>query len=122
MSSEPDLAIAVGDRVRSYDFPMLPGIPGNLAAEGVTACFVEGVVVDILPAGVPHPEANMQFATVRYVIRCTRRVRSGAYNHNEVGMLFFPPLNGTPDKVWGGITSGVVRLETCDTWEQTHGS
>lgn len=85
--------IAVGDRVRSHDFPdqLKWGKPSD--------CYVEGTVADIT-----EPIEGCR----RYRIRVTRGVFDG--KEVERAAEVFPPLNGTP--TWlGGFTFGVECIE-----------
>ena len=86
--AEPDTSIAVGQRVRSYDFP-----------DDRDDSYVEGVVEEI---------TERIEGCSRYRIRVERRVRNGV--ECEVGQdTVIPPVNGTP--TWfGRVTNGVVRI------------
>jgi hypothetical protein len=94
------IEIKVGDHVRSYDFPDIPGMK--------TTCFVEGVV-----------EAIGQVPGIggcdRYTIRITRRVWQGKEDDKwRTGKEFptgrcYPPVNGLPSWL-GGVTDHVKLL------------
>lgn len=95
--------IKVGDRVRSYDFPDLPGMK--------TTCYVEGVVEAIGPfVGEAGP-----YGCDRYTIRIERRVWQRKEDEKwKEGREFptgrvYPPVNGIPTSL-GGITRGVEVL------------
>ncbi len=98
--AKPLKPIHVGDRVRSYDFPDLPGMK--------TTCYVEGVVEAIghVP-GVGGPD--------RYSIKISRRVwrnneDTGWQNGKEFPTGYaYPPVNGIPTSL-GSITRGVERM------------
>lgn len=80
----PDLTIAVGDRVRSFDFP------------GSTDCYVEGTVVAI--------DARMAV----YKVRVERRVFEGMEITDPRTDIVLPPMNGRQGLF--GMTRGVVRV------------
>lgn len=83
--------VAVGDHVRSYDFP-------EFDEEG--RCYVEGVVVAIT-----DPETSEWKDCPRVQIRVTRRVFDGEEKKNNPEFVF-PPQNGIPtwlDRVTNGI-------------------
>lgn len=86
---EPQLDIAVGDSVRSYDFA------------GTRSCYVEGVV-----EALTGPMEGCR----RYKVRVQRRV----FDNQEVAVdpqeeFVYPPLNGTAT-FSRGRTNFVVRL------------
>jgi len=92
--------IQVGDRVRSYDFPDLPGMK--------TTCYAEGIVEAIGPVpGVGGCD--------RYTIRIERRIWQRKEDEKwKDGREFptgrcYPPVNGIPTSL-GGITKGVEVL------------
>ena len=88
-----DENVRVGDLVRSFDF-------SHIRAEvGDNACYVEGVVQEIVDAG----------GCSRYKILCTRRVLAGEHQPADIGKEYFPPVNGTPT-VFGGLTSFVEKI------------
>ena len=88
-----DENVRVGDLVRSFDF-------SHIRAEvGDNACYVEGVVQEIVDAG----------GCSRYKILCTRRVLGGKHQPADIGKEYFPPVNGTPT-VFGGLTSFVEKI------------
>lgn len=102
--------IQVGDRVRSFDFPQTQGTDPPLT--GRNACYLEGVVEAILPAGVSAPETGMVFPDCpRYVIRVTRQVFRGEDRDRDVGSLAFPPVNGVTTLVWDRPTFGVLKID-----------
>ena len=105
MSERP---LAAGDRVRSFDFSDRG--PDGFAVEGDHACFVEGVVEGILPAGEVHPCGARFPDCDRVVLRCTRRMFSGRSCPDDVGRRFFPPVNGIP-KLFGGEANGIRHIE-----------
>jgi hypothetical protein len=86
--------IAVGDTVKSLDFPDDPAKDDT--------CFVEGVVTNIIQ-GRDCP---------RYEIRVSRRVFGRKVMEiEEVAepVLIYPPVNGTPTFL-GGVCHGVHKL------------
>ena len=91
--------IRVGDHVRAYDFPDVPGMK--------TTCYVEGVVEAI--GRIPEaPDCD------RYTIRITRRVWKGQEDEGWQTKEFptgraYPPVNGIPSWL-GGATNGVKLL------------
>jgi len=87
------MGICVGDLVRSYDFNSRRDI------EGPGACYIEGVVQEIVHAS----------GCERYKIRCTRRVVAGVTDDTDVDRSYFPPVNGTPT-VYDGLTSFVEKI------------
>lgn len=92
--------IRIGDHVRAYDFPDVPGMK--------TTCYVEGIV-----------EAISQVPGVggcdRYTILITRRVWKGQEDTAwQNGREFptgcaYPPVNGIPSWL-GGVTRSVVKI------------
>ena len=88
-----DENVRVGDLVRSYDFVHMR------ANTGENACYVEGVVQEIVDAG----------GCSRYKILCTRRILGGELKSSDIGKEYFPPVNGTPT-VFGGLTSFVEKI------------
>lgn len=93
--------IAVGSRVRSFDFPeVIEEKVYGMDLEGPRACYLEGVVLaigQVSREGCP-----------RYTIQVTRTVRGGRPASNGPDTVY-PPLNGTP-KLFGGHCVGVVAL------------
>ena len=92
MSNEQIETIAVGDYVRSYDFPGLDN----------DSCYIEGTVREM---GV------MMEGCQRYRIRVERVVR----DNKEIQLTgeesdIYPPVNGTPSWL-GGVTNGVKKIE-----------
>ena len=97
------IKIKVGDHVRSYDFPDIPGMK--------TTCYVEGVVEAIGPfTGEAGP-----FGCDRYTIRIERRVWRGQEDDRwKSGQEFpsgrcYPPINGIASWL-GGETNSVKLL------------
>ena len=88
-----DENVRVGDLVRSYDFVHMR------ADTGENACYVEGVVQEIVDAG----------GCSRYKILCTRRILGGELKSSDIGKEYCPPVNGTPT-VFGGLTSFVEKI------------
>jgi hypothetical protein len=89
--SDPTLAeeIAVGDKVRSYDF------------EAHDDCYVEGVV--------RHTDRWLE-GCPRYEIDVTRQMSGGEFVHPDTQPeQIFPPRNGTPNWL-GGYTNGVRKV------------
>lgn len=86
--------IVVGDRVRSFDFAM--GKHGR-DLKGKNACYIEGVVESI--------GAKVE-GFLRYTIRVTKDVFGGKEQSDRLGMLVYPPVNGTPTGL-GGRTDSV---------------
>jgi len=91
-----------GTNVRSFDFDSRDVI-------GERACYVEGLLVSILPKGSSFAVGPDQVATFpdydRYVIRVNRRV-AGGHEVDVRSEWVFPPVNGIP-KFFGGVTDGV---------------
>jgi len=83
----PDLTIAVGDYVRSYDFA------------GDTDCYVEGEVTG-------HREYE---GCLRYVIVVKARVFGGKPDYLISPYETYPPVNGTRT-TFRGTCRGVVRV------------
>lgn len=96
------------DHVRSFDFA---DGPEGRSIEGRRACYVEGVVVAIVPRGEDFQTASggVTFHDCdRYAIRVTRRVFRG-FPRAEFETFVFPPVNGT--MTWAdGVTNGVERV------------
>lgn len=86
---KPQTDIALGERVRSYDFA------GNFD------CYAEGVV---------ESTTERMEGCERYSIRVDRRVFGGKVVDAEATHVF-PPLNGTPTMM-GKVTNFVVRIES----------
>jgi hypothetical protein len=98
--------IAVGDRVRSFDFAW-PGEDWGRDLEGERASYVEGVVIEI---GVEIEGCP------RYKIEVDRDVFGGeerdyANFRGRVGQFVYPPVNGTPSTM-GGETNCVEKIES----------
>ncbi len=102
--------IPLHSHVRSFDFaqgPRKDGQPCDLWAaadgrdiEGDRACYVEGVVCAIIPAGerfdTPDPGGFIYPESCdRYAIRVTRKVFSGKVTDDRQTWAC-PPVNGTP--------------------------
>jgi len=83
-----------GDRVRSFDFD-------SRDITGERACYVEGVVVAVLPDAL-CPETMPMV----YEIKVDRQVVGGREADHAVGKTVYPPVNGVP-KLFGGVTDGV---------------
>lgn len=99
-------AIAVGSRVRSFDFPLATtnGILG-MDLEGLRAAYIEGTVEAI-------GEDEME-GCLRYRILVDKIVSRGApYPTSDffgtIRPVVYPPVNGTPN--FGGKTFGVVAI------------
>lgn len=96
--------IAVGTRVRSYDFPLMTreGLALGMETEGERACYMEGVIEAI-------GEDDLEGCR-RYRILVDRIVRSGVEAPVNVvdgqRPLIYPPLNGTP--TFGSKCFGVL--------------
>jgi hypothetical protein len=84
--AEPDLSLAVGDRVRSYDFA------------GTRDCYVEGLVEAITPP---------LEGCARYKIRVERQVLGGVTAPVRAEFVY-PPVNGT-HTMMGRLTNLVER-------------
>lgn len=84
---EPQLDIAPGERVRSYDFA------------GVEHCYAEGVVEEIT-----EPREGCR----RYKVRVERRVFDGREIAPDAPHVY-PPVNGT-QSLMGGRTNLVERV------------
>lgn len=99
-------AIAVGTRVRSFDFPLMTreGLALGLELEGERSCYMEGVVEAI-------GEDDLEGCR-RYRILVDKIVRSGAESPVVVPegerAVIYPPLNGTP--TFGSKCFGVVVI------------
>ncbi|MBU9200448.1 hypothetical protein KTD31_03645 [Burkholderia multivorans] len=87
---EPDTSLAVGDRVRSYDFAHTP------------TCYVEGRIEEIT--------AHMD-GCPRYMIRVEKRVFDGLTLSVGADAYIYPPVNGIPTRL-GGITNLVERADS----------
>jgi len=91
------MAIGIGDRVRSYDFPDRDG--GSREQ-----CYAEGTVRALQWVG----------GCERYVVLIDKDVWDGkeylSPQGSRVGSLLFPPVNGTPRSM-GGICNGVELLK-----------
>jgi hypothetical protein len=79
--------IAVGERVRSYDF------------SGVRTCYAEGVV-----EGITEPMEGCP----RYMLRVEQYIWDGQSVPFEDPYVY-PPVNGTPS-TFGGVTASVERI------------
>lgn len=86
-------AIAIGDRVRSYDFD-------RHDLTGERACYVEGTVEAV---GVELDGCS------RYRVRVERDVFGGIEQQTRVGDTVYPPVNGTP-RLFGGDCDFVERI------------
>lgn len=107
--TNPDTSIQAGDLVRSHDFPWNHDDPSR------PACFMEGIVVDVLPAGESFSvgEESVRFHDCdRYIIRTTRQVFSGDEMEPSAPCVF-PPVNGTPSLFGLGAdqTFGVEKIQ-----------
>lgn len=92
--------IAVGSRVRSFDFE-------GRELDGERACYVEGTVESVgkPPRGVAYVGHDV------YAIRVERVVFGGEElpEARNLGELVCPPVNGIP-KMFGGHTDGVTLI------------
>ncbi len=90
--------IQVGDRVRSFDFAKSfdDGAQFGRDLEGERACYVEGIVQDILEVE----------GCQRYRILVDRDVFGGKEEDRRLGRWVSPPINGTL-KSFGGVTDFV---------------
>lgn len=96
---EPDTTIAVGDYVRSFDFPRPDGSGRDLT--GDRACYVEGTVSMI-------GEID---GCNRYLIHVSRCVFGGKeIPKTQREPYVNPPVNGTL-KLFGGICNGVEKAQ-----------
>lgn len=101
------LQLAIGDMVRSFDFPMAYVKQGEMLGtdlEGERANFIEGRLkgYGTIVEGCP-----------RYEIELTRRIVSGeeqALPSDAEERLILPPLNGTRHML-GGVTACVFKIE-----------
>lgn len=93
----PDLDIAVGDRVISYDFP--DHYRFNMTDRG--ECYIEGTVHAIEP----RAEAG---GCDCYVVFADRRVWDGKEEVISPAYVY-PPVNGTPQMFSPVNTFGVVK-------------
>lgn len=90
------MEVPVGARVRSYDFP------GNHLDDGlffVSDCYVVGTVAGIT--------ADRIDGCRRYIIEIDCRVWEGCTSSMSA-LRAFPPVNGTPVAMGGGVCDGVV--------------
>ncbi len=105
--------IPLFSHVRSFDFAR--GDHGR-DLEGERACYVEGVVCAVIPAGerfdTPDPGGFVYPASCdRYAIRVTRLVFGGVEGDpEEIPTWACPPLNGTPTSM-GRITNNVEAIK-----------
>ena len=91
------MSISVGDRVRSFDFATSPG---GRDLEGERACYVEGVVEDLVRID----------GCLRYKILVERDVFGGKEGSTRVGRYMHPPVNGTPRLIGGASVTNFVEL------------
>ena len=91
------MSISVGDRVRSFDFATSPG---GRDLEGERACYVEGVVEDLVRID----------GCLRYKILVERDVFGGKEESTRVGRYMHPPVNGTPRLIGGASVTNFVEL------------
>ncbi len=91
------MTISVGDRVRSFDFATSPG---GRDLEGERACYVEGVVEDLVRID----------GCLRYKILVERDVFGGKEESTRVGRYMHPPVNGTPRLIGGASVTNFVEL------------
>ena len=91
------MSISVGDRVRSFDFATSPG---GRDLEGERACYVEGVVEDLVRID----------GCLRYTILVERDVFGGKEESTRVGRYMHPPVNGTPRLIGGASVTNFVEL------------
>lgn len=89
---KPDTSIAIGDRVRSHDFP------DRLVYNDRPPCYFEGTVVDILDTE----------GFKRYAIQIEKRVWNGEEETAAVELVY-APVNGT-QTTFGAKTFGVVKI------------
>ena len=90
----------LGDVVRAHDFD------GNLEVETSNACYVEGIVVDIVRV----PEIG---GCMCYKLKCTKKVFSGNEIDECEGSIVFSPVNGTKT-MFGRELNQVVLVEAFD--------
>ena len=86
------MSIAVGSKVRSFDFE-------SRDLTGENAFYVEGEVIDI------HSWTGCD----RYVILVEKQVYRGEDVNYHVGKEVTPPVNGIPN-LFDGVTDGVELL------------
>lgn len=87
---------AIGERVRSFDFPDLDGHPGR------SDCYVEGPIVAF-----EEREGCMRYVILVEVDAFDGAVyRTGDGKRSRVGRTCYPPVNGTPT-TFGGVCQGV---------------
>jgi len=91
------MSIAVGDRVRSFDFSTSPG---GRDLEGERACYVEGRVEELVEVE----------GCLRYRILVERDVFGGKEESTRVGRYCHPPVNGTPRLIGGALVTNFVEL------------
>ncbi len=98
-------SIAVGTRVRSFDFPMLMAEKiAGIDPLGMNSCYCEGVVVAI---------GTMMEGCPRYHIKVDERIFGGHIADGPTDI--FPPVNGTPTMM-ESVCLGVFALPS-DEWE-----
>ena len=91
------MSISVGDRVRSFDYATSPG---GRDLDGERACYVEGVVEDLVRID----------GCLRYKILVERDVFGGKEESTRVGRYMHPPVNGTPRLIGGASVTNFVEL------------
>ena len=91
------MTISVGDRVRSFDFATSPG---GRELQGERACYVEGVVEDLVRID----------GCLRYKILVEWDVFGGKEESTRVGRYMHPPVNGTPRLIGGASVTNFVEL------------
>lgn len=87
----------LGDVVRAHDFE------GNLKVGTSDACYVEGIVVDIVRV----PEIG---GCMCYKLKCTKKVFGGEEIKERKGEIVFSPVNGTKT-FFGKVLNQVVLVE-----------
>lgn len=98
--------IAVGEVVRSHDFPadvidQLLQLEDGAMRRKVEACYIEGTVEAIETEG---------WDCARLKIRIAKRVWMGVEMPVGEGEYAYPPQNGIRT-ILGGVTAGVVKIE-----------
>jgi hypothetical protein len=90
----------LGDTVRAHDFE------GNLEVGTINACYVEGIVVDIVRV----VEIG---GCMCYKLKCTKKVFGGEEIKEHKGEIVFSPVNGTKT-FFGKELNQVVLVEAFD--------
>tara|TARA_R110000751_G_scaffold94798_3_gene185054 strand:- start:833 stop:1204 length:372 start_codon:yes stop_codon:yes gene_type:complete len=93
----------VNDKVRAHDFE------GNKEVGTTNACYVEGIVLDIV-------KVIEIGGCMCYELRCTKKVFGGEEIERGVGEKVFSPLNGTKT-MFGKELNQVELVEELDKYD-----